>query len=147
MGSSLNKSLVALAFAASFSASAFHNTSQKFELSGEIKQGGLIVGKTLPNNTVTLNGKVITVSSNGDYTFGFSRDDKQSYQLVITAVNGDRVTKTLTPSIREYNIQRIEGIKKSIMQPNPESVARAQQDSKQVKAARKISSELDYFAQ
>ena len=147
MGSSLNKSLVALAFAASFSASAFHNTSQKFELSGEIKQGGLIVGKTLPNNTVTLNGKVITVSRNGDYTFGFSRDDKQSYQLVITAVNGDRVTKTLIPSIREYNIQLIEGIKKSIMRPNPKSVARAQQDSKQVKAARKISSELGYFAQ
>ncbi|KGJ93891.1 M23 family metallopeptidase [Colwellia psychrerythraea] len=146
----LGRSLVFLTFSASitasFSASAFHSTSQKFELSGEIKQGGLVVGKTQPNNTVTLNGKAITVSSNGDYTFGFSRDDKQNHQLVITSVNGDRVTKTLTPQKREYNIQRIEGIKKSIMQPNPKSVARAQQDSKQVKAARKIASELDFFA-
>jgi len=147
----VNKSLIALTIvagiSASFVASAFHSVSDKIALSGEIKQGGLIVGKTLPNNSVTLNGKEITVSTNGDYTFGFSRDDIKSYQLVITSVNGDRVEKTLTPKKRDYNIQRIEGIKKSIMQPNPKSVARAKQDSKQVKAARKISSELGYFAQ
>jgi murein DD-endopeptidase MepM/ murein hydrolase activator NlpD len=111
-----------------------------------MKQGGLMVGKTSPQSTITLNGKEIAVTSGGDYTFGFSRDDKQSYELVITSVNGDRVTKTLKPNSREYNVQRIEGIIKSIMQPNPKSVARARQDSKQVKAARKISSELDFFA-
>lgn len=116
-------------------------------LVGEIKQGGLMVGKTSPDNTVTLNDKVIPVSASGDYTFGFSRDDTSKHKLVITSVNGDRVEKVLTPSKREYNIQRIEGIKKSIMQPDPKSVARAQQDSKQVKAARKISSDLTYFAQ
>jgi murein DD-endopeptidase MepM/ murein hydrolase activator NlpD len=111
-----------------------------------MEQGGLMVGKTLPQNKVSLNDKEIAVTPNGDYVFGFSRDDKQSYQLVITSVNGDRVTKTFKPNSREYNIQRIEGIKKSIMQPNPKSVARAKQDSKQVKAARTIASELDFFA-
>lgn len=123
-----------------------HVSQESIALSGEMKQGGLMVGKTSPSSSVTLNGKTIAVSANGDYAFGFSRDDKQSYELVITSVNGDRVTKTLKPQSREYNIQRIEGIKKSIMQPNPKSVARAKQDSKQVKAARKISSELDFFA-
>ena len=114
---------------------------------GDIKQGGLVVGKTNPSSTVTLNGEPLTVSATGDYTFGFSRDDVKNYQLVVTSVNGDRVEKTLTPAKREYNIQRIEGIKKSIMQPNPKSVARAQQDSKQVKAARTIASDLTFFAQ
>ena len=153
------KTLISLALIASFSVTAPINaqvnpanqqsniSAKAIMLTGEVQQGGLLVGKTAPNNTVTLNGKVITVSANGDYTFGFSRDDKKTHQLVITSVNGERVTKTLTPTTREYNIQRIEGIKKSIMQPNPKSVARARQDSKQVKAARKISSELDYFAQ
>jgi murein DD-endopeptidase MepM/ murein hydrolase activator NlpD len=116
-------------------------------LTGEVKQGGLIVGKALPSDTVTLNGKVLTVSANGDYVFGFSRDDKKNYQLVVTSVNGDRVTKTLVPEKREYKIQRIEGIKKSIMQPNPTAVSRSKKDSVQVKAARKIGSSLDYFAQ
>lgn len=153
LSNSLSKTLITLALVTSFVTSAKEmpaqeNTTQNsIVLTGEIKQGGLVVGKTLPKNTVTLNGKVITVSANGDYTFGFSRDDQKNYQLVITSVNGDRVEKSLIPQKRSYNIQRIEGIKKSIMQPNPKSVARAQQDSKQVKAARKIASSLNYFAQ
>ena len=43
-------------------------------------------------------------------------------------------------------MQRIEGIKKSIMQPNPKAIARSQQDSKQIKIARKISSDITSFA-
>jgi murein DD-endopeptidase MepM/ murein hydrolase activator NlpD len=148
LSNTLSKTLIALALVTSFTASSHVSVAQeKLALTGEVKQGGLMVGKTLGQNTVTLNGKAITVSNNGDFTFGFSRDDKQRYQLVITSVDGDRVEKTLTPEKRSYNIQRIEGIKKSIMQPNPKSVARAQQDSKQVKAARKVASSLNYFAQ
>ena len=116
------------------------------ELTGELKQGGLIVGKTKSDNNVTLNKKQITVSDNGDYVFGFSRDDKTSYNLVITDPNGLIATKTLTPSKRDYKLQRIEGIKKSIMEPNPKAVARSQQDSKQIKTARKISSNITSFA-
>jgi len=144
----LSKTLISLALITSFAASSqVLAAPEQIALTGEIKQGGLLVGKTLAQNKVTLNGKAITVSSSGDYTFGFSRDDNKSYQLVVTSVNGDRVEKTLTPEKRSYNIQRIEGIKKSIMQPNPKSVARAKQDSKQVKTARKIASSLNYFAQ
>ncbi|TYK66965.1 M23 family metallopeptidase [Colwellia echini] len=122
-------------------------TKSAFKLTGEIEQGGLVVGKTLPNNKVMLDDKELPVSANGDYTFGFSRDDTKNYKLTIISVNGDRVEKILTPSKREYNIQRIEGIKKSIMQPNPEAIARSRQDSKQIKAARKIASSDTYFAQ
>lgn len=117
-----------------------------FELSGEVKQGGLIVGKTAPDNQVTLNNKPLALSSNGNYVFGFSRDDKQSYQLVITEPNGSQVEKTLTPTKRDYKLQRIEGIKKNIMQPNPTAVARSAQDSKQIKAARQIASNIESFA-
>ena len=116
-------------------------------ISGDIKQGGLVVGKTLASNKVTLNGKALLVSANGDYTFGFSRDDNATYQLEITQLDGTRTTKKLTPEKREYKIQRIEGIKKSIMQPNPKAITRSKKDSTQVKAARKIGSSLTYFAQ
>ena len=116
-------------------------------VSGEVQQGGLIVGKTEANNIVTLNGKPLPVSTQGDYVFGFSRDDVSSYQLVITEPDGTKAKKIFTPLKRDYKLQRIEGIKKSIMQPNPKAIARAQQDSKQIKAARKISSNLTSFAQ
>ncbi|MEI6895483.1 MAG: M23 family metallopeptidase [Colwellia sp.] len=154
MVNALTKTFISLTLIASFTSSvqataseAPSNINSNIVLSGELKQGGLLVGKTLATNTVTLNGKKITVSRQGDYAFGFSRDDQQSYQLVITDIKGDRETKTLTPAKREYSIQRIEGIKKSIMQPNPKAVTRSRQDSKQVKAARKIASDLTFFAQ
>tara|TARA_R110002167_G_scaffold365860_2_gene591757 strand:+ start:82236 stop:83159 length:924 start_codon:yes stop_codon:yes gene_type:complete len=121
--------------------------SASIELSGEIKQGGLIVGKTSAENKVTLNNKPLVVSNKGDYVFGFSRDDKTSYSLVITQPDGAQATRTLTPAKRDYKLQRIEGIKKSIMQPNPKAVARSQQDSKQIKTARKISSNITSFAE
>jgi murein DD-endopeptidase MepM/ murein hydrolase activator NlpD len=129
---------------------ALSNTTKNakhIKLSGEIKQGGLVVGKTAPQNTVTLNGNKLMLSSQGDYTFGFSRDDQKTYQLVITNKNGDRVEKTLTPEKRTYNIQRVQGIKKSIMQPNTKAITRAKQDSKQVKKARQVASSLEFFAQ
>lgn len=100
------------------------------QLSGEIKQGALIVGKTSAKNIVTFDSKTLLLSENGDYVFGFDRDDEASHQLVITFPNGTKEQKTLTPAKRDYKIQRIEGIAKKIMNPNPKAVARAKKDGK-----------------
>ncbi len=145
-----SKKIASLAIATIISvfnlAVAAQSHDQKIQLSGEIKQGGLLIGKVNPSDVVTLNGRELPVSARGDYVFGFSRDDKKTYQLVITSLNGDRVEKAITPQKRDYKLQRIEGIKKSIMQPNPKAIARAKKDSKQVKAARKISTDLTSFS-
>ena len=142
----LGKGLVCLAILHSSLWANVAIANQSIELLGEIKQGGLVVGKTNAENKVSLNDKLLSVSEKGDYVFGFSRDDKASYQLVITKPDGSKITRALTPSKREYKLQRIEGIKKSIMQPNPKAIARSQQDSKQIKIARKISSDITSFA-
>lgn len=142
----LGKGLVCLAILYSSLSANVAIANQSIELLGEIKQGGLVVGKTNAENKVSLNDKLLSVSEKGDYVFGFSRDDKASYQLVITKPDGSKITRALIPSKREYKLQRIEGIKKSIMQPNPKAIARSQQDSKQIKIARKISSDITSFA-
>ena len=115
-------------------------------LSGELKQGGLIVGKTHPQNRVHLNNKMLAVSANGDYVFGFSRDDTTSYNLVITTPKGEKQQKRITPQKRQYQEQSIKGIAKSIMQPSAEAIARAKKDSGQIRAARKVSSQLSVYA-
>ncbi len=74
-----------------------------------------MVGKTAANNTVMLNDQPLKVSASGDYAFGFSRDDNNTYQLVITDNQGNKVEKTLKPAPQKYNIQRVNGIKKAIM--------------------------------
>jgi len=122
------------------------NTYAAINIKGDIKQGSLIVGKTLPDATVILNDAPLKVSAGGDYAFGFSRDDETQYQLQVVHANGDVFTQVLTPEKREYNIQRIEGIKKSITNPNLKAQARAKKDSTQVKAARAITSDLTDFS-
>lgn len=116
------------------------------ELSGEIKQGGYVLGKTAANNVVKLDGKDLALTSQGNFVFGFSRDDKVSHTLIIKNPDGKEFTQALTPETREYNIQRVEGIAKKIMQPNPVAIARAKKDSSQVKAARANFSESNAFA-
>lgn len=126
--------------------SSFAYVQPSLEFSGEVSQGGLIVGKTEPENKVTLNGNTIKVAESGHFAFGYGRDETQPQKLIITNNKGLETVKWLTPKAREYKIQRIEGIKKSIMNPNPKAVARAKKDSAQVRAARATDSDLTYFS-
>jgi len=119
----------------------------KIQLSGEIKQGGLVIGKTHVNNHVTLNKKVLPVSMQGDYVFAFSRDDNTQYTLTITSPTGKVETQTFTPAKREYKISRVEGISKKIMNPNKKANIRAGEDRKAMVKVRKISSNLTNFSQ
>ncbi|MBA6390861.1 M23 family metallopeptidase [Colwellia sp. BRX10-3] len=120
--------------------------SAKTLLSEQFFQGALIVGKTSPDNKVTLNGKSIKVSKNGDYALGFSRDEKNNSELIILSPNGAAEKRILKPLKREYNIQRVEGIAKSIMNPNKKANIRVGEDNKKIKAARKVDSNLTAFA-
>ena len=123
-----------------------HQVQAQILLSGEAKQGGLLVGKTDPANSVTLNDQNLAISANGDYVFGFGRDDTKQYQLVISSPSGKSDTKLIVPEKRSYNIQRIEGIAQKIMKPNPEAVARSRKDNQQIGVARKVSSDLTSFS-
>ncbi|MFD2166751.1 M23 family metallopeptidase [Thalassotalea euphylliae] len=115
-------------------------------LEGEFIQGGLVVGKTKATDKVYLNETPLKVSKDGRFAFGFGRDDSKTYTLKVIDKNGNENTKKITPKKREYKIQRINGIKKSIMNPNPKNVARAKKDSKQVREARTTDSDLTYFS-
>lgn len=122
------------------------NATQSFSLSSNLKQGALIVGKTNPDNIVKLNDKVLSVSKNGDFTFGFGRDEVKQHTISVTNKSGVIEKQTLTPQKREYNIQRINGIKQSIMKPNPVAVSRSQKDNAQIAKARTTLSDRTAFA-
>lgn len=131
----------------SLSTLTFASAHAEIQLSGEIKQGGLIIGKTQANNSVKLNKKNLTVSPQGDYVFAFSRDDKTQYTLTVTSPSGKVETKTFTPAKRDYKISRVEGISKKIMNPNKKANIRAGQDRAAMVKVRKISSDLTDFSQ
>lgn len=132
---------------AGFSTLPVISAQAEIQLSGEIKQGGLVIGKTDANNHVTLNKKVLTVSTQGDYVFAFSRDDKTQYTLTVTSPTGIVETEIFTPAKRDYKISRVEGISKKIMNPNKKANVRAGQDRAAIVKVRKISSDLTNFSQ
>jgi len=140
------KKLTALLIA-SISSLSVISAQAEIQLSGEIQQGGLIIGKTHANSHVTLNDKVLPVSAQGDYVFAFSRDDKTTYTLTVTSPTGKVETKTLTPTKRDYKISRVEGISKKIMNPNKKANIRAGEDRAAMVKVRKISSNLTDFSQ
>ncbi|GHE82820.1 M23 family metallopeptidase [Thalassotalea profundi] len=123
------------------------NSYAEIKLSGSFTQGGMIIGKTLPSNTVQLNQRTLKVSETGDFVFGFSWNDTNDYTLTITDENGEIEQKSFTPTVREYKKSNIKGIAKKIMNPDPANVARSKEDRKKTVKARTHNSDFTYFAQ
>jgi murein DD-endopeptidase MepM/ murein hydrolase activator NlpD len=116
------------------------------QLTGELSQGGLIIGKTIPMSKVILNDKELKTSKEGIFAFGFGRDEIEPQKLIVVTPAGKQVEKIIIPSKREYNIQRVEGIAKKIMNPDKKAIERARQDNQQIGSARSISANSIDFA-
>lgn len=107
------------------------------QLSGEATQGGLIFGKVKAGSTVKLDDTEIQLSANGDFVIGFGRDEAGTRQLTVTSPGGEEFQKDLPVKPREYAIERVDGLPPSTVTPDPESLARIQEDARMVANARK----------
>lgn len=118
-------------------------------LTGTFIPGSLLIGKTQPSTTITLNDTPISVADNGVFVVGFGRDAALENTLTITdKSNPTKITTSpLNLKERKYREQRVNGISRKITNPNPKNVARAQLDAKQVRAARAIVSDNQFFTQ
>lgn len=115
-------------------------------LRGTMTQGGLIIGQAPPASQVKLNDRQIKVSPQGDFVFGFGRDAALEHQLRVETARGTVWQKGLVLEPREYDIQKITGIKKRIMNPKAADLQRIRQDSAEVKAARqRLDDRLDFL--
>ena len=91
------------------------------ELRGKLTQGGLIFGKAAPGTKVSLDGRVVRVSPDGDFVFGFGRDAPASAVLKIERPGQAAEERSLAIATREYRIQRIDGLPRRMVTP-PKSV-------------------------
>ncbi len=109
---------------------------QAQKLEGVLQQGAMVVGHVVPGGQVLLDGQPIKVSDQGLFVLGFDRDAKLESLLVVVDSQGISRETKLHIKKRSYNIQKIEGIAKKIMSPNPENVKRARSESALVRKAR-----------
>ncbi len=121
--------------------------SAQVELVGKMEQGALIRAHVEPGTKVSLNGEAVKVTSKGDFAFGFGREAELNQELKLIYPDGLTQIMPLTISEKVYKIDRVNGISKKIMKPDPKAVERSRKDSKQVKAARAQFSEQNAFTQ
>lgn len=115
------------------------NPVEGLSLNGPLVQGGLLLGRIDPASGLSANGKTVFVDESGQFVIGFGRDEKESFQLSIES-DGTSRQVTLPIQQRTYDIQRIEGVEKKYVEPDPEQVKRSRRDTRRVVAARKTSS-------
>lgn len=115
-------------------------TSLQPKLSGEFVQGAMIVGRTLSDAEVTLNGEPLKVGENGYFVFGIGRDDENDIELAVSSANGERWQQQFTIQSREFDIQRVDGLPQRTVTPDPEVQELIRADNVKIGAARNVNS-------
>jgi murein DD-endopeptidase MepM/ murein hydrolase activator NlpD len=115
-------------------------------LKDSIRPGELIVGKTDPGTTITLDAKPVAVSREGRFAFGFAYDRKRSSTLEALFADGSMERREITPALREYEIQRISGLPESFVTPPADVLDRIKRESASIKDARESASDFAFFA-
>ena len=134
------KTLIATALVASASFSAM-----ALELKGHLTQGGLVTGKLENAKLVSLDGKSLKLSPNGDFVFGFGRDADTTHTLKWVDNNGKSHLQSIAITKREYKIDKITGVAKKYVSPPKEVSARISREAVAVRKAREVDSDLLYF--
>ena len=114
-------------------------------LTGNAVEGGLIIARTDPANQIMLDDSAVEIGENGIFVIGFHRDSDAPVTLRIIAAGGRVKTSLLSPRQRDYNIQRIDGLKSTMVTPPATVLARIKSDGDAVRAARQRQAPLGDF--
>lgn len=107
----------------------------EFTLQGELKQGTLLYGQTLPGAAVMLDDSNVPVAPDGRFLIGLDRDAPASV-TVMAGRDGVIDTKTLEIKPRDYDIQRIDGLPPEQVTPPQELLDRIAREREALVAAR-----------
>ena len=121
------------------------NIAQALELQGEPVQGGLIFGLTQPGNQIFLDGTEIMVSREGKFLIGFGRDETGERLLRVKGGPDGEQLVMLTVSLREYDIEKVDGLPPRTVTPDPAAAKRIAEEAAMVSSARsRRDSRTDY---
>ena len=108
----------------------------KFELTGNLVQGGLAFGQVTPGSKVKVNEQWIRVSTNGEFIIGFGRDHPKHANLAIHAHDGSNSIRRLNIKSREYSIQRIDKLPENKVSPDKKALKRIHKERQAITQAR-----------
>ncbi len=125
---------------------ASHGSSSALDLPETFTQGALVIGAVEPGATIMLDGKSLRVDpATGRFVFGVDRDRKEAFALVVTYRDGRRETRSLPVQLRDYDIERIDGLPPRKVSPSTNDLDRILREARLISAARAGDSENVFF--
>lgn len=114
-------------------------------LEGAFTQGGLVRGKTEAGATVKLDGRAVRVAPDGSFVLGFGRDAPAAATLDVAFADGRHEHRSLAIALREYDVQRIDGLPSQQVTPDAAMEERVKREAALIAEARKKDSDLLFF--
>lgn len=105
-------------------------------LKGYFIQGGFAEGQTEPGTSLRYDGVDVPVGPDGDFLIGFHRDEAAETTLEFKAPDGTRQRVVIDITLREYAVQRIDGLPQNTVSPPQDVLDRIGADAASVREAR-----------
>lgn len=115
-------------------------------LDGDVMPGSLIIGTAPQGSRVMVEGRNVRVSRAGQFLAGLGRNASGQLVINVTGPDGTSSDHRWAIASRDYDIQRIDGLPKKQVTPDPEVLERIGRESGLIKTARKNDGEIPYFA-
>lgn len=105
-------------------------------IKGAMEQGSLALGYAEPGATATVDGQKVRMSPAGAFAFGFGYDQTKPSVIAVTWKDGSVETQSYAPTVRQYEIQRVNGLPQETVTPPPEVLARIKKEAENIYIAR-----------
>jgi hypothetical protein len=117
----------------------------RFSVTGALEQGSLAMGSAPPGSLVALDGRPLRVTVDGRFAFGFGPDQTKPSLVTVRYPDGGGDSRGFTPSVRQYEIQRVNGLPQNTVTPPIEVRARIEREAETIYLARLTESDGTEF--
>jgi murein DD-endopeptidase MepM/ murein hydrolase activator NlpD len=108
----------------------------RFSVTGAMTQGSLALGSAPPGSSVALDGRPLRVTADGRFAFGFGPDQTKASLVTVRYPDSGGDSRSFTPTLRQYEEQKVEGLPQHTVTPPPEVRARIAREAENIYLAR-----------
>jgi len=115
--------------------------TDRLVIKGAMEQGSLALGYAQKGASVTVDGEKTRLSPDGVFAFGFAFDQTKPSVVMVAWPDGTMETQSYTPTARQYEIQRVNGLPQNTVTPPPEVLERIKKEAAEIYEARRRDTE------
>ena len=108
----------------------------RFSVTGSMEQGSLAMGSAPPGSLAALDGRPLRTLPDGRFAFGFAPNQTAASVVTVRYPGGGGDSRSFKPAVRQYDIQRVDGLPQNTVTPPPEVTARIAKEAEDVFLAR-----------